>query len=192
MRQLYSTTSFGLPFPLPSKALRSAAQGHARDRDSREALGNTQKKRQYRQTNSKEQRSPRAAPLCPRYSIFRSDCHLPSMIRMAGAYTSLKSMLLAPPAALERALLQRDIFLLVSVCPGVPAPGPRLAAAAALFMKLRFCGNSQYVKLRVYSNLKSTLGCVLLLYLNGCNSCPENNVRRFRRCFHKKLSLWLR
>ena len=81
----------GCPFPSPHlKALGSATQGQARDRDSRAALGNPQDKRHLRQTYSgrsaRVATRPESQAAPPHNSIFRDDCHLPAMVRLTGGY----------------------------------------------------------------------------------------------------------
>ena len=81
----------GCPFPSPHlKALGSATQGQARDRDSRAALGNPQDMRQLRQTYSgrsaRVATRPESQAAPPHNSIFRDDCHLPAMVRLTGGY----------------------------------------------------------------------------------------------------------
>jgi hypothetical protein len=81
----------GCPFPSPDlKALGSATQGQARDRDSRASLGNPQDKRHIRQTNSgrsaRVATRPESQAAPPHNSIFRDDCHRPAMVRLTGGY----------------------------------------------------------------------------------------------------------
>ncbi len=90
-----STTVFGVPIPSQHlKALGSATQGHARDRDSRAALvGNPQDKRQLQQTYSgrsaRVATRPKSQAAPPYNSIFQDDCHLPAMTRLTGGYALL-------------------------------------------------------------------------------------------------------
>jgi hypothetical protein len=73
--------------PHTARALGSATQGHSRDRDSRAALGNPQKKRHIRQTYSGRSARDATRPESQAaYSIFRCHCHLPAMILLAGGY----------------------------------------------------------------------------------------------------------
>jgi hypothetical protein len=81
------TVRGALSAPHTSRALESATQGHTQDRDSRAALGNTLRTRgNFQEGVPGMQRGQKAKPPRPTYSIFRSDCHLPAMIRLTGGY----------------------------------------------------------------------------------------------------------
>ncbi len=81
----------GCPFRSPHlKALGSATQEKARDRDSRAALGNPPDKRQIRQTysgrSSRVATRPESQAAPSHTSIFRDDCHLLAMARLTSSY----------------------------------------------------------------------------------------------------------